>query len=90
MQTVKVLAIVTDDFGRVHEDRLSNGSPVFSRDCPEYAVTTPGGEVIWVLPNHFKSKFGGNSPASVAKRRDQAERTAAIYQDDHEVLASCS
>lgn len=62
------------------DDLRDNGSPVFSRDCPEYAVTTPDGEVIWVLPNHFKSKFGGNNSATIEKRRDQATRTAEIYE----------
>ena len=62
------------------DDRLPNGNRVFSRDCPEYAVETPAGETIWILPNHFKSKFGGNNAASIAKRRAQAERTAEIYE----------
>jgi endonuclease/exonuclease/phosphatase family metal-dependent hydrolase len=57
-----------------------NGQVIYSRDCPEYAVTTPTGELVWVLPNHFKSKFGGNDPTSVAKREAQATRTAEIYQ----------
>ena len=60
-------------------DPQPDGNPVFSRDCPEYAVTTPSGELIWVIPNHFKSKFGGNDPASIAKRKAQATRTAEIY-----------
>jgi exonuclease III len=33
-----------------------------------------------VLPNHFKSKFGGNNTASQDKRKEQSKRTAAIYQ----------
>ncbi len=61
-------------------DLRPDGTKVFSRDCPEYAVTTPDGEDIWVLPNHFKSKFGGNTASSVAKRRAQAVRTAEIYR----------
>jgi endonuclease/exonuclease/phosphatase family metal-dependent hydrolase len=69
-------------------DLQPDGCPIFSRDCPEYAVTTPSGELIWVIPNHFKSKFGGNDSSSVAKRKAQASRTAAIYQqlraDGHE------
>jgi endonuclease/exonuclease/phosphatase family metal-dependent hydrolase len=60
-------------------DLKPDGNPIFSRDCPEYAVTTPSGELIWVIPNHFKSKFGGNDPASIAKRKAQATRTAEIY-----------
>jgi len=56
-------------------------SPIFSRDCPEYAVETPSGEFLWVLPNHFKSKFGGNNQASKDRRTAQATRTAAIYNE---------
>ena len=54
---------------------------IFSRDCPEYLVETPEGEEIWILPNHFKSKFGGNNQASKDKRTAQARRTAEIYND---------
>lgn len=75
----KVGFSIGDMRSHVH-DRNANGNPIFSRDCPEYAVTTPAGERIWVLPNHFKSKFGGNNAASRARRKAQAARTAAIYQ----------
>jgi endonuclease/exonuclease/phosphatase family metal-dependent hydrolase len=61
------------------DDRMANGEPVFSRDCPEYEVRTPGGATLFVLPNHFKSKFGGDDALSQAKRKAQAERVAAIY-----------
>lgn len=60
-------------------DLKPDGHPVFSRDCPEYAVRTPSGALIWLLPNHFKSKFGGDDPTSRAKREAQATRTAEIY-----------
>ena len=60
-------------------DKGADGKAVFSRDCPEYCVRTPQGEEIWVLPNHFKSKFGGNDPASQNKRLVQAARTSEIY-----------
>lgn len=62
-------------------DLDANGKPIFSRDCPEYQVTTPNGTLIWVIPNHFKSKFGGNTAPSKAKRKLQAEQTARIYND---------
>lgn len=66
---------------RSHVHDLDNTrDPIYSRDCPEYAVTSPTGESVWVLPNHFKSKFGGNDPDSIAKREAQATRTAEIYQ----------
>jgi endonuclease/exonuclease/phosphatase family metal-dependent hydrolase len=61
-------------------DMLPNGERVYSRDCPEFEVLTPGGEAIWLLPNHFKSKYGGNDQSSANKRMAQARRTAEIYQ----------
>jgi endonuclease/exonuclease/phosphatase family metal-dependent hydrolase len=61
-------------------DLGANNKPIFSRDCPEYCIETPSGENIWIIPNHFKSKFGGNNPASQSKRREQSARTAEIYQ----------
>ena len=62
------------------DDRKPDGFPIFSRDCPEYHLTTPSGAELVVLPNHFKSKFGGNNPASQAKRRAQAEAVAGYYR----------
>lgn len=61
-------------------DLQDDGSPIFSRDCPEYSVKTPSSETVWMLPNHFKSKFGGDNPDSRQKRLAQATRTAEIYQ----------
>ena len=61
-------------------DLKPDGNPIYSRDCPEYQITTPAGETIWILPNHFKSKFGGDSPPSRAKRQAQATKTAALYE----------
>ncbi|MBK9083577.1 MAG: endonuclease/exonuclease/phosphatase family protein [Rhizobiales bacterium] len=61
------------------DDRLANGGPVFSRDCPEFEVTTPGGGRLVVLVNHFKSKGFGAKAASDARRRAQAGRVAEIY-----------
>ncbi|WEK33888.1 MAG: endonuclease/exonuclease/phosphatase family protein [Candidatus Pseudobacter hemicellulosilyticus] len=69
-------------------DKSADNTTIFSRDCPEYCVETPEGENIWILPNHFKSKFGGNDPKSQARRKEQAKRVAAIYKqllaDGHE------
>ncbi|MBL7945782.1 MAG: endonuclease/exonuclease/phosphatase family protein [Flavobacteriales bacterium] len=47
---------------------------VFSRDCPQYEVRTPGGNHIHVLVNHFKSKSGGGGD----KRLRQATAVRAI------------
>jgi endonuclease/exonuclease/phosphatase family metal-dependent hydrolase len=54
--------------------------PVFSRDCPDYIVTTPSGARLHVLPNHFKSKFGGNDDTTKKKRLAQANAAADIYR----------
>jgi endonuclease/exonuclease/phosphatase family metal-dependent hydrolase len=67
---------------RSHVDDLApNGFPIFSRDCPEFEVTTPSGERLLVLVNHFKSKGFGSQQSSDARRRAQAERVAEIYAD---------
>ena len=66
--------------GDILPEDLPAEEPVFSRDCPEYAVSTLAGEVIWVIPNHFKSKFGGNDQRSIDKRKAQAIFTRVIYQ----------
>jgi endonuclease/exonuclease/phosphatase family metal-dependent hydrolase len=61
------------------DDRDARGRRIFSRDSPEYAVTTPCGETLIVIPNHFKSKFGGETAQTRNRRRGQAEAVAAIY-----------
>ncbi|GAB1584389.1 endonuclease/exonuclease/phosphatase family protein [Phyllobacterium phragmitis] len=62
------------------DDLLPNGEPVFSRDCPEFEVTTPTGARLVVMVNHLKSKGYGGKAASDAKRKAQAERIAEIYE----------
>ena len=61
------------------DDRMANGTPIFSRDCPEYLITTPRGARLWVLPNHYKSKGFGNPATSNTRRLAQSARTAEIY-----------
>lgn len=61
-------------------DLDGRGRPLFSRDCPEYSVSTPGGQRLLVLINHLKSKGYGTPAASNARRKAQATRVAAIYQ----------
>lgn len=63
------------------DDLASDGTPVFSRDCPEFRMVTPAGTTIDVLVNHLKSKGYGGQAASSRKRRAQAERVAQIYRD---------
>lgn len=73
------------------DDRTANGDHVFSRDCPEYWIRTPGGKEIIVLVNHFKSKGFGSPAKSNARRKEQAGRVAAIYEglrsDGHAMIA---
>lgn len=62
-----------------HVDDLNpNGERTFSRDCPEYVIELPSGRKILIMPNHFKSKRGGNTPSMVARRKAQADRAHAI------------
>jgi endonuclease/exonuclease/phosphatase family metal-dependent hydrolase len=66
---------------RSHVDDVdANASRIFSRDCPEYSVWTPSGEVVWVLLNHLKSKGYGTQEGSDARRWRQAEQVRQIYQ----------
>jgi endonuclease/exonuclease/phosphatase family metal-dependent hydrolase len=64
---------------RPHVDDSDDKGLIFSRDCPEFSITTPTGEEIILLVNHFKSKGFGSQTSSNARRRRQAKRTAEIY-----------
>ncbi len=59
---------------------------VFSRDCPQYEITTPNGNTVHVLLNHFKSQSGGGGD----KRLRQAEAVRAfadsLFADGHHVI----
>jgi endonuclease/exonuclease/phosphatase family metal-dependent hydrolase len=66
---------------RSHVDDRTNGSRVFSRDCAEYHFKTPGNDRLVVLVNHFKSKGFGSQVANDERRRLQAQRAKAIYED---------
>lgn len=62
-----------------HVDDLNpNGQRTFSRDCPEYLIELPSGQTILIMPNHFKSKRGGNTPAMQERRKAQADRAHVI------------
>ena len=58
-------------------DRMDAVGTVFSRDCPQFEIRTPGGALIHVLVNHFKSQSGGGG----AKRMRQAVAVRAIAND---------
>jgi endonuclease/exonuclease/phosphatase family metal-dependent hydrolase len=57
-------------------DLVKPNQPIFSRDCPEYLIRTPGGAEVLVLVNHFKSKIGGGA----AKRLQQSTRVKEIVE----------
>jgi endonuclease/exonuclease/phosphatase family metal-dependent hydrolase len=65
------------------DDRLPDGSDriIFSRDCPEFEVTTAKGERLLVMVNHFKSKGFGGKADSDRRRKAQATRVAKICTD---------
>ena len=65
------------------DDRLPDGSDriIFSRDCPEYEVTTASGNRLLVMVNHFKSKGFGGKAESDRRRKAQATRVAEIVQE---------
>lgn len=62
------------------DDKDKAGALIFSRDCPEFAIPLPGGETLLVIVNHLKSKGYGGKSSSDSRRRAQAERVKAIYQ----------
>jgi hypothetical protein len=66
---------------RSHVDDLDSRSRrVFSRDCPEFAIWTPGGQTVWVVVNHFKSRGYGVQQANDARRWTQSETVRTIYE----------
>jgi endonuclease/exonuclease/phosphatase family metal-dependent hydrolase len=64
---------------RSHVEDTDAKGQIFSRDCPEYTIRTPGGSEIVLLVNHLKSKGYGSQPANNALRLRQATRVAQIY-----------
>ena len=62
------------------DDRNPNGQRTFSRDCPEYVILLPTGQRLVVIPNHFKSKHGGNDAAARRRRLAQAARAIEIAE----------
>ena len=64
---------------RTHVDDTDAAGVIFSRDCPEYEIRTPGGHRVVVMVNHLKSKGFGKQSDNDAKRRRQAQRITEIY-----------
>lgn len=59
---------------RSNVDATDAHGEIFSRDCAQYEIRTPGGAAIHVLVNHFKSQSGGGG----AKRLRQATKVREI------------
>ena len=59
---------------RSNVDASDAQGEIFSRDCPQYEIRTPGGKAFHVLVNHFKSQSGGGG----AKRLRQAKKVREI------------
>lgn len=81
LMTKKKFDIVTIES---HVDDEDAQGLIYSRDCAQYQVKTAKGNTLVVLINHFKSKGFGSAQTSDAKRKRQATRTAAIYQQLHQ------
>jgi endonuclease/exonuclease/phosphatase family metal-dependent hydrolase len=74
--TIESIVSHVDD---MPDDKL-NDNPIFSRDCPEYAVQVDGNTRVLILVNHFKSKGFGIPSESDARRKAQAQRVRDIYE----------
>ncbi len=59
----------------------AGASKTFSRDCPEYEITLPNNEILYVLCNHLKSKGYGAQATSNARRKRQAQAIAEILKE---------
>lgn len=85
---VAVMSRYPIDALRSHvDDRNEQGARIFSRDCPEYVILLSGGKRLVVIPNHFKSKRGGNDEAAQAMRELQAETAATIARNAADTIS---
>lgn len=71
----------------VYDARVVNGRSltVWSRDCLEVELLIAGGRRLHLLCNHFKSKMGGDPPASRSKREAQATRASEILRTRYDL-----
>lgn len=69
----------TIDFVRSHVDDREGTSTIFSRDCPEFHLRLSDGTPLVILANHLKSKGYGPPQQSGERRKLQAKRVRAIY-----------
>jgi len=64
----------------IHDTYANSWRTIFSRDCLEASVMLPDGRPLWILVNHFVSKYRGDTPAKKRRRKSQADRVAEILK----------
>ena len=60
-------------------DPVNASEKLFSRDCPEFEIELPSGDLLILIGNHFKSKRNGDDQHSKDRRQRQAAGAAQIY-----------
>ncbi|HOT06532.1 MAG: Endonuclease/Exonuclease/phosphatase family protein [Methanosaeta sp. PtaB.Bin039] len=65
---------------RTHLFDKSGNQTIFSRDCLEVEILLPGGQQMYLLCNHFKSKGYDPQGKASKKREMQARRVAEILE----------
>jgi endonuclease/exonuclease/phosphatase family metal-dependent hydrolase len=71
---------------RSNVDATDAQGEIFSRDCPQYEVRTPGGAVLHVLVNHFKSQSGGGGPKRLRQATKVREIVNGLIQQGKQVV----
>ncbi len=71
---------------RSNVDAEDAGGSIFSRDCCEYVIGTPSGEVLHVLVNHFKSQSGGGGSLRFRQAAKVREIVDALVADGEHVI----
>jgi endonuclease/exonuclease/phosphatase family metal-dependent hydrolase len=61
-------------------------SRTFPRDCLEVEVRSESGESVFILVNHFTSKWGTNSAATDQRRGRQANRVSEILDERYDLI----
>jgi endonuclease/exonuclease/phosphatase family metal-dependent hydrolase len=64
-----------------HVDDSDSMGLIFSGDCAEYKISTPLGNTLLVLVNHFQSKGFRSQEENDRKRERQAVRVREIYEE---------
>ena len=71
---------------RSNVDATDAQGEIFSRDCPQYEIRTPGGVAIHLLVNHFKSQSGGGGPKRLRQATKVREIVDGLVQQTRHVV----